>query len=111
MPSVRRGAPKGPHQKSSGDTTQPTIRTRHKKPNAINKDTSFQKKTRVDEKKAESAQNPLEQEGSHSKWNPSAARDREGRKPKGRPKPGAALALAKRESAAIVPSLGQKITF
>lgn len=31
--------------------------------------------------------------------------------PKVRPKPGAALALAKRESAAIVPSKGQKITF
>ncbi|RDB19840.1 Nucleolar protein 13 [Hypsizygus marmoreus] len=37
-----------------------------------------------------------------------------GRREKGprvRPKPGAALALAKRESAAIVPSKGQKITF
>ncbi|KAG5639679.1 hypothetical protein H0H81_005862 [Sphagnurus paluster] len=31
--------------------------------------------------------------------------------PKSRPKPGAALALAKRESAAILPSKGQKITF
>ncbi|KAH9482285.1 Nucleolar protein 13 [Psilocybe cubensis] len=31
--------------------------------------------------------------------------------PKSRPKPGAALALAKRESAAIVPNQGQKITF
>lgn len=31
--------------------------------------------------------------------------------PRGRPRPGAALALAKRESAAIVPSQGQKITF
>lgn len=31
--------------------------------------------------------------------------------PRVRPKPGAALALAKRESAAIVPSKGQKITF
>lgn len=31
--------------------------------------------------------------------------------PRMRPKPGAALALAKRESAAIVPSKGQKITF
>lgn len=31
--------------------------------------------------------------------------------PKSRPKPGAALALAKRESAAILPSQGQKITF
>ncbi|KAF9472179.1 hypothetical protein BDN70DRAFT_868641 [Pholiota conissans] len=31
--------------------------------------------------------------------------------PKSRPKPGAALALAKRESVAIVPSQGQKITF
>lgn len=33
------------------------------------------------------------------------------RLPRGRPKPGAALALAKRESAAIVPNQGQKITF
>jgi RNA recognition motif-containing protein len=31
--------------------------------------------------------------------------------PKTRPKPGAALALAKRESVAIVPSQGKKITF
>ena len=31
--------------------------------------------------------------------------------PKMRPKPGAALALAKRESAAILPSQGHKITF
>lgn len=31
--------------------------------------------------------------------------------PKSRPKPGAALALAKRESAAIIPSQGRKITF
>ncbi|KAF9534631.1 hypothetical protein CPB83DRAFT_901605 [Crepidotus variabilis] len=31
--------------------------------------------------------------------------------PKSRPKPGAALALAKRETAAIVPSQGKKITF
>jgi len=109
--AVRRGAPKGPHQKSSEDVIQPPIQTRQKKPNANTKDTSSQKKTGVDEK-AESAQIPLEQkEGSHSKWKSPAARDRGGRKPKGRPKPGAALALAKRESAAIVPSLGQKITF
>jgi len=108
--AVRRGTPKGPHQKSSGNVIQPLIQTRQKKPHA-DKDTPSQKKTGVDEK-AESAQIPLEQkEGSHSKWKPPAARDRGGRKPKGRPKPGAALALAKRESAAIVPSLGQKITF
>jgi hypothetical protein len=36
-------------------------------------------------------------------------RDRKG--PKNRPKPGAALALAKRESAAIVPSQGKKVVF
>ncbi|KAJ7693865.1 hypothetical protein B0H17DRAFT_932497 [Mycena rosella] len=37
------------------------------------------------------------------------ARERKG--PKNRPKPGAALALAKRESAAIVPSQGKKVVF
>lgn len=43
---------------------------------------------------------------------PSSASDRGGYKGvKGRSKPGAALALAKRESAAIVASQGQKITF
>ncbi|KAJ7126460.1 hypothetical protein C8R43DRAFT_708068 [Mycena crocata] len=36
---------------------------------------------------------------------------RERKGPKNRPKPGAALALAKRESAAIVPSQGKKVVF
>ena len=43
---------------------------------------------------------------------PSSRGDEQRKKgPRSRPKPGAALALAKRESAAIVPSQGQKITF
>ena len=36
---------------------------------------------------------------------------KEGKPPKARPKPGAALALAKRETATIVPSQGKKIVF
>lgn len=108
--AVRRGAPKGPNQKSSGHAIEPTIRARQK-PKANNKVTSSHKKTEVDEKVESTQSNFLERNVSQSKLNPPAARDRGGRKLKGRPKPGAALALAKRESAAIVPSLGQKITF
>ena len=42
---------------------------------------------------------------------PSRGDEQRRKGPRSRPKPGAALALAKRESAAIVPSQGQKITF
>lgn len=45
------------------------------------------------------------------KERPAAAEGVRHKGPKSRPKPGAALALAKRESAAIVPNQGQKITF
>jgi len=51
------------------------------------------------------------------KWSKSESRHSAGndsgrhKGPRTRPKPGAALALAKRESAAIIPSQGQKITF
>lgn len=47
--------------------------------------------------------------GSHDAESGGGGRERKG--PKNRPKPGAALALAKRESAAIVPSQGKKVVF
>ncbi|KAJ7129258.1 hypothetical protein C8R44DRAFT_776293 [Mycena epipterygia] len=46
---------------------------------------------------------------SHDAESGGGGRERKG--PKNRPKPGAALALAKRESAAIVPSQGKKVVF
>ena len=106
--AVRRGTPKGPNPKSSGNADAPTDRA-GRKPKA--KDTSSQK-PRVDEKD-KLDMDTLEEDGSQSvrKSVQSATGEYRGRKPKGRPKPGAALAFAKRESAAIVPSRGQKITF
>ncbi|KAG6830503.1 hypothetical protein H0H92_000344 [Tricholoma furcatifolium] len=114
--AVRRGAPKGQREPGSAparkrvDSTHSkrTERPEHK----ARQDTRWTN-DKVDREDAEEnfmfAKEPRtrrDQEGAAD-----AGQERRQKGPRSRPKPGAALALAKRESAAIVPSKGNKITF
>ena len=49
--------------------------------------------------------------GGDDEWRQVVGTEKKIKGPRVRPKPGAALALAKRETAAILPSQGKKITF
>ncbi|EKM79954.1 hypothetical protein AGABI1DRAFT_72681 [Agaricus bisporus var. burnettii JB137-S8] len=108
--AVRRGAPKTPKIKSPVERTleagQFERKPRITKP-PLNK-AKFSDAEAVDTKQADHPIGLDMPEKSRS-WNRG---NRDQHRPlRGRPKPGAALAQAKRESAAIVPSQGQKITF
>lgn len=108
--AVRRGAPKTPKIKSPVEGTleagQYERKPRITKP-PLNK-AKFSDAEAVNTKQADHPIGLDMPEKSRS-WNRG---NRDQHRPlRGRPKPGAALAQAKRESAAIVPSQGQKITF
>ncbi|KAF5363719.1 hypothetical protein D9756_000290 [Leucocoprinus leucothites] len=116
--AVRRGAPKGSKPKPHGDTSAHVDRFSRKP--RTKKDTPPHKAIVLDKEKDgsmiidvpeedvyQSDPKPIRREGNRSR----NTGDRDNGRPRGRPKPGAALALAKRESAAIVPSQGQKISF
>ncbi|KAF9450940.1 hypothetical protein P691DRAFT_757727 [Macrolepiota fuliginosa MF-IS2] len=118
--AVRRGAPKGQKARPptdsavTGERTERKPRTRKDFPPHKSSKPSVQEVMDVDTPEDSNIPNNTFTE---SRW-PEGERqrdrdkgDRDKGKPRGRPKPGAALALAKRESAAIVPSQGQKITF
>ncbi|KAG6861833.1 hypothetical protein C0995_011130 [Termitomyces sp. Mi166 len=113
--AVRRGAPKGSKRE---DGPEPSPSKKRDTPLHSKRVERTERKPRWDETKIEE---PMEQgEGEEERNVPvEAEHRREERKtferkekgPRSRPKPGAALAQAKRESAAILPSKGNKITF
>ncbi|KAF8914364.1 hypothetical protein CPB84DRAFT_1759080 [Gymnopilus junonius] len=105
--AVRRGAPKSKSVDGPARKFKP-------EPRSDRFQRSFEKAEQV-EQKVERVQDPTETPANwprDGKARASAKPDGVRHKgPKSRPKPGAALALAKRESAAIIPSQGRKITF
>ena len=113
--AVRRGAPKG---KSSDGAIAKDRRNRGPRPPHDSRpNRSFTQPVETPET-VDSNNNIIPVADSHSMNHTSDAKAWTSSKsgvrhkgPKTRPKPGAALALAKRESAAILPSQGHKITF
>ncbi|GLB34101.1 putative RNA recognition motif containing protein [Lyophyllum shimeji] len=121
--AVRRGAPKG--KREDGSTAPPKKRDapphskRSERPDRKPRRDEFS--SRPHEKAANedaeatpasaAAEESAKKRSYDAKRTTSAGEGRREKGPKSRPKPGAALALAKRESAAIVPSKGKKITF
>ncbi|KAF8806211.1 hypothetical protein BYT27DRAFT_7191523 [Phlegmacium glaucopus] len=112
--AVRRGAPKG---KSSGGAI--AMDRRNRRPTGPRHDSrsdrSFTKPEEASEtadaNEVPAADSDLMNHTSDAKERTSSKNSIRHKGPKSRPKPGAALALAKRESAAILPSQGHKITF
>ena len=112
--AVRRGAPKG--KSSDGPTAKdrrnrPPKRTFHD----FKSNDSFTQSKEAPEsadagKILVADSDPINNASSVKGWISSKG-DVRHKGPKSRPKPGAALALAKRESVAILPSQGHKITF
>ncbi|KAF8214023.1 hypothetical protein K438DRAFT_1706276 [Mycena galopus ATCC 62051] len=110
--AVRRGAPKAKREDGGGAERRPYVRKEAKSRGPRQEKKLLREKTAGDApaRKADSYAAP-------SSAPPEAAADsgastgykRKG--PKNRPKPGAALALAKRESAAIVPGQGKRVVF
>jgi len=107
--AVRRGAPKSakpvdkPEHKGRGGADNPRYRTDRPPKNIEEQPQMVETAVTAEPKKAWDGKNRAAKsdklDGARHKG------------PKTRPKPGAALALAKRESVAIVPSEGKKITF
>ncbi|KAJ3573018.1 hypothetical protein NP233_g2697 [Leucocoprinus birnbaumii] len=114
--AVRRGAPKSLRPKSHSDTASGAGRLEWRStgkkdtpPHRARGNDGEEDAMAVDaaEEAPQPFSKPNRQDGDRRRGN----NDRDKGRPRGRPKPGAALALAKRESAAIVPSQGQKISF
>ncbi|KAF8961067.1 hypothetical protein BDZ97DRAFT_1703478 [Flammula alnicola] len=112
--AVRRGAPKS---KAAGDGA-PTNKGRRPHRNERLQQRSEAQSHKATETPAseeapaaESRQKNNREQKDHSSWKVDGTEGTRHKGPKSRPKPGAALALAKRESVAIVPSEGRKITF
>ena len=108
--AVRRGAPKG--KSSDGPIAKDR---RNRPPTRPYPDRSFTQPKEASEsadagKSPVADSDPMNHISSEKEWIPSKGNVRH-KGPKTRPRPGAALALAKRESVAILPSQGHKITF
>lgn len=114
--AVRRGAVKPGRE--DGVAPKPNNRDpqsrRSTRPQRSERQQNRQAKTHIEtpvdtavEVEAEDGERPT----AHTRDTRKPGRDGKLKGPRNRPKPGAALALAKRESAAILPSQGQKITF
>ncbi|KIM46571.1 hypothetical protein M413DRAFT_441657 [Hebeloma cylindrosporum] len=114
--AVRRGAPKSA---KPVDGVEHKGRGGRKPPRADNPRYKTDRPPKQTEEQAETVETPATVEPKQKKSWDSKERAAKGdnvdgvrhKGPKSRPKPGAALALAKRESVAIVPSEGKKITF
>ncbi|KNZ76064.1 Nucleolar protein 13 [Termitomyces sp. J132] len=118
--AVRRGAPKGSKRE---DGSAPPPSRKRETPLHSKRAERPERKTRHNQDETKIEEGPVEQEeeqGHHVHVNPEHRREvrktfvgkeRKEKGPRLRPKPGAALAQAKRESAAILPSQGNKITF
>ena len=103
--AVRRGAPKG---KSSDGPNAKDRRNRLPSRPKLNHSFSQPKET---SELPDADKFPIADPDTMNHTSISSKGDVRHKGPKSRPKPGAALALAKRESAAILPSQGHKITF
>ncbi|PPR04639.1 hypothetical protein CVT24_011857 [Panaeolus cyanescens] len=111
--AVRRGAPKGPKtDRPRGDKFKSSDDSPKKfRPQKFQHDR--EEPAELDEaaplvaEQKETSKRPQKERHSHSESQDGVRH----KGPKNRPKPGAALALAKRESAAIMPSQGKKIVF
>ncbi|KAF5388410.1 hypothetical protein D9615_000654 [Tricholomella constricta] len=117
--AVRRGAPKVKREEGSAPPRRRDDAPHTKRPESLTKRPERKQRQDVSwsNDKAERHTDPglavTEAEGAEQREErtTSTGEARRVKGPRSRPKPGAALALAKRESAAIVPSKGQKITF
>ncbi|KAF8076698.1 hypothetical protein FPV67DRAFT_428584 [Lyophyllum atratum] len=115
--AVRRGAPKAKREEGSVPPKRrdgPPHSKRTDRPDRKPRQDSSWSNEKPAEQDAEST--PVVDESAKKRSygeerTPFSGEGRREKGPRSRPKPGAALALAKRESAAIVPSKGQKITF
>ena len=109
--AVRRGAPKG---KSSDGPIAKDRRNRlpstQRPYNGFKSNHSFSQPKGTSES-ADADKSPIADSHPMNHTSISSKGDVRHKGPKTRPRPGAALALAKRESAAILPSQGHKITF
>ncbi|KAJ6458675.1 hypothetical protein C8R47DRAFT_1081601 [Mycena vitilis] len=117
--AVRRGAPKVKRE-DGGGPERPPQRRKDFKPRGPRQDKKFGHGSTAAEGDGDAEPSAPKQPVERT-WHERAAprdaesggtgRERTHKGPKNRPKPGAALALAKRESAAIVPSQGKKVVF
>ncbi|KAG5648807.1 hypothetical protein DXG03_000156 [Asterophora parasitica] len=113
--AVRRGAPKAKWEEGAAPPKRrdgPPQKRFEKSERPERKPRQYWHNDKVDEPVDPAIAAETEAEGTKPRYR--GEERGEGRREKGprsRPKPGAALALAKRESAAIVPSKGNKITF
>ncbi|KDR84131.1 hypothetical protein GALMADRAFT_219961 [Galerina marginata CBS 339.88] len=119
--AVRRGAPKSKPADGTAPKGKRSPRAERSK-RTVDKYNSKSKSAEHSHETQEVAESPHKDEEPLAESKPRTRRDGRERPsatsegvrhkgPKSRPKPGAALALAKRESAAIIPSQGRKITF
>ncbi|KAJ7498494.1 hypothetical protein FB451DRAFT_772 [Mycena latifolia] len=113
--AVRRGAPKG--KREDGGADRMPQRRKEAKSRGPRAEKKLEREKEAGDAPAFSAPRAASDNTAPSS-KPYGSRDtdsgggtRERKGPKNRPKPGAALALAKRESAAIVPSQGKKVVF
>lgn len=107
--AVRRGAPKG---KSSDGPTAKDRRNRFpSRPHHDFRSTPSFSQPKETSESADAGKFPIADSEPINHTSVPSKGDVRHKGPKTRPRPGAALALAKRESAAILPSKGHKITF
>ena len=107
--AVHRGAPKG--KSSDGPTAKDRSNRLPSRPyHDFRSNHSFSQPRETSES-ADATKFPIADSDSIKHTSMRSKGDVKHKGPKTRPKPGAALALAKRESAAILPSQGHKITF
>ncbi|KAJ7044781.1 hypothetical protein C8F04DRAFT_596479 [Mycena alexandri] len=118
--AVRRGAPKGKREDGPGGAERMPQRRKEAKSRGPRAEKNLERERKAGDKHghgddAASADGgrPAYDGAASASHNADGGREREwkGKGPRNRPKPGAALALAKRESAAIVPSQGKKLVF
>ncbi|KAJ6560459.1 hypothetical protein B0H19DRAFT_1028143 [Mycena capillaripes] len=115
--AVRRGAPKV--KREDGGAERMPQRRKEAKSRGPRAEKKLERERKTGDGTASSAPKASAWPASRNRAEPSSTshdaesggRERERKGPKNRPKPGAALALAKRESAAIVPSQGKKVVF
>ncbi|KAK7054103.1 hypothetical protein R3P38DRAFT_3171626 [Favolaschia claudopus] len=107
--AVRRGAPKEKRENGGNGGTEGIPRWRKEaKSRGPRQEKKLEREKKATQmRKADTYAQPTTDVGE----GPTGTPERKRKGPKNRPKPGAALALAKRESAAILPSQGKKVVF
>ncbi|KAJ7167619.1 hypothetical protein C8R46DRAFT_995753 [Mycena filopes] len=108
--AVRRGAPKGKRE-DGGAERMPQRRKEFKARGPRPEKRDREAKDGDEQDAPRTGGPPAHDSAAPAEGAPVREREYKGKGPRNRPKPGAALALAKRESAAIVPSQGKKVVF